>query len=252
MKITVITPSYNQGHFIEETILSVINQSYKNIEYIVCDGGSTDNTLEILKKYEDKLHWISEKDSGQSDAINKGIRMSTGDIICYINSDDYFLEGAFEAVIEAFNNYRKCNWVTGDCIIVNEKSIIIQQLVSTYKRILRLFPSKRMLSLANFIIQPSTFLKRSVIEEFGLIDQSLHLTMDYDYWMKIIQKYQPCIIKKPLSAFRIHGNSKGGAQYKKQFDEELMVMKRYDKSQVRYFFHYLHNMMIVLIYKIIK
>ena len=93
-KITVVTPSYNQGQFIEATIQSVIGQQYPNLEYIVCDGGSTDETVEILKKYTDKITWwCSEKDKGQSDAINKGMRKATGDIVCWINSDDVLLPG---------------------------------------------------------------------------------------------------------------------------------------------------------------
>ena len=102
MKISVITPSYNQAQFIERTILSVLNQNYPNLEYIIMDGGSTDNTVEILKKYSDKIIWKSEKDNGQSGAINKGLKMATGDIVTYLNSDDIYELGTFEKIAEFF------------------------------------------------------------------------------------------------------------------------------------------------------
>src|SRR5687768_13083798 len=102
-KISIITPSYNQGRFIEETILSVINQNYPNLEYIIIDGGSTDNTVEIIRKYEQHLaYWVSEKDGGQSEAINKGFKKATGDIVCWINSDDFFMPGALSKVADCF------------------------------------------------------------------------------------------------------------------------------------------------------
>ena len=105
-KITVVTPSYNQGQFIEATIKSVIGQQYPNLEYIVCDGGSTDETVEILKKYADKITWwCSEKDKGQSDAINKGMHRATGDIVCWINSDDVLLPGTLLTVAKFFHDH---------------------------------------------------------------------------------------------------------------------------------------------------
>lgn len=124
-KLTIITPSYNQGSFIEETILSVLNQGYPNLEYIIIDGGSTDNSVEIIKKYESKLsYWVSEKDKGQSHALNKGLAHATGEFIGWLNSDDVYVRGAFNKAISAFKCNPDCILVHGDRILLDAKSLV--------------------------------------------------------------------------------------------------------------------------------
>src|SRR5450759_2806690 len=114
MKISVITPSYNQGQFLEETILSVINQNYPNLEYFIIDGGSTDNSIEIIKKYEKHLtYWVSEKDNGQAHAINKGFKKATGDIVCWINSDDLLIQGAINTISNYFSRNPDVQFING-------------------------------------------------------------------------------------------------------------------------------------------
>ena len=167
-KITVITPSYNQGHFITETIDSVLSQNYPNLEYIVMDGGSTDDTVDILKSYGKKFTWVSKKDKGQTDAINKGIKKSTGDIICYLNSDDVFLPNTLNTVAEYFMQNPEAMWVTGDYFIIDADGNKIQSFVAEYKKWLRQNPSKQRLSIANYIIQPSTFWRKELTQEIGL------------------------------------------------------------------------------------
>ena len=125
-KITVVTPSYNQGQFIEATIQSVIGQQYPNLEYIVCDGGSTDETVEILKKYTDKITgWCSEKDQGQSDAINKGMRRATGDIVCWINSDDVLLPGTLHTVAKFYHDHPDTDFANGYTVEIDKEGKII-------------------------------------------------------------------------------------------------------------------------------
>lgn len=252
IKISIITPSFNQGQFIEQTIQSVLSQNYPNLEYIVMDGGSTDNTLSILKRHEGKLRWFSEKDKGQSDAINKGLKMAAGDIVTWLNSDDYYLPQTLQKVAEEFEKNKETQWVTGDYKIVDEKGKQIQSFIPRYKGLLRKHPTFNMLSFANFIIQPSTFWKRSIIEKVGYLNEKYHLCMDYDLWLRIMKKYQPTIIPSPLSSFRIHGASKGKLQYGIQFEEEVQVAKQYNKNIFITFLHKIHNVFINFIYQIIK
>lgn len=251
-KISVITPSFNQGHFIRETIDSVINQNYPNLEYIVMDGGSTDDTVKILKSYGKKLSWVSKKDKGQADAINKGIKKSSGEIVTYLNSDDVMLPGTLEFVGEHFAADESLMWLTGDYEIIDENGREIQPFISLYKRILRSFPTFKILSIANYIIQPSTFWRRSLMDEIGFFDKNLHFCMDYDFWMRAIRKYPLKVTGKKLSQFRIHSDSKGLNNYESQFNEEHRLVTEYTDSIFLHISHYVHSILIIIIYKIIK
>ncbi len=257
-KISVITPSYNQGQFIEETIKSVVEQNYPNLEYIIVDGASTDNSVSIIKKYAKKypkiIKWISEKDKGQSDAINKGLRMSTGEILCYLNSDDCFTKGALWEVAKFFKKNKEAKWVTGDYIVINEKGEEIHQFVRWYKKIFSFLPRKDIfIKILNFINQPSTFWKREIYEKIGDFSLDFKYNMDYDYWLRIFNiNYYLYTINKPLSKFRIHHLSKGGSNFKIQFLEDIEVLKRNTTNRFLIWLHKIHNLLIVFIYSLIK
>lgn len=251
-KISIITPSFNQGHFIKETIDSVLNQNYPNLEYIVMDGGSTDDTVKILKSYGNKIKWVSKKDKGQTDAINKGIKKTTSEIVAYLNSDDVMLPNTLDIVAKYFINNKEAMWLTGDYSIIDEKGKKIQSFVTSYKRFLRKYPNKTVLSIANFIIQPSTFWRRSLMDEIGFFDDALHYCMDFDYWMRTINHYPIHILQNHFSLFRIHGNSKGGALFEKQFKEEHDIVVEYVTNPVVRLLHKIHTMIIIIVYKLIK
>lgn len=213
------------------------------------DGGSTDNTFAILKKYEGKLKWFSEKDKGQSDAINKGLRMVTGDIIAWLNSDDYYLPGTLKKIIKIFEKNKETQWISGDYLIVDKNGKEIQSFIRFYKKILsRFFP----LSFANYINQPSTFWRKNFQQKVGYLNEDLRYCMDYDLWLRFMRQSAPYMVTSPLSAFRIHRASKGGSQYKKQFEEEIQVVKKYDNNSLLILLHRIHNQLINIIYRIVK
>jgi len=252
LKFSIIVPSYNQGDFISQTIDSILNQDYKNVEILVIDGGSTDSTIEVLKKYGENIFWLSEKDRGQTHAINKGLALAKGDIITFINSDDYYLDGTLENVARRFQSNKGKFWLTGDYIIVNERGERIQLLVGKYKSFFRKFISFNLLTVLNPINQPSTFFRRELIQKLQHFKEELHYTMDYEFYLRAIKIDRPIVISDKLSAFRIHENSKGGSQYKIQFKEEFDVAKQYQKNKFLIFLHLLHYKLINLVYRVLK
>lgn len=249
---SIIIPSFNQGQYIQKTIDSILEQNYSHFEILVMDGGSTDNTVKILESYGKKIYWVSEKDDGQTHAINKGLKLAKGNIIGYINSDDWYLPGCFDSVNQFFQKNADKHWVTGEYSIVNDQGKPIQKLVSLYKTMLRRFFTVNTIFIINFIAQPSTFWKRDVFEQIGYFDESLRYTMDYDYWLRIKPHFLLGIIDQPLSCFRIHCRSKGGSQYQKQFEEEWAVIQKYTRNSILLILHQLHNFVIVMCYKWMK
>jgi glycosyltransferase involved in cell wall biosynthesis len=251
-RISIITPSYNQAHFIAETIDSVLNQNYPNLEYWVIDGGSKDGTVKILKSYGKKIKWLSEKDHGQTDAINKGLQKVTGEIIAYLNSDDVYLPNTLHTVAEYFIKHPTAKWITGDYFIIDEKGRKIQSWVAEYKKMFRRNPSYSKLAIANYIIQPSTFWRREVVAEIGLFNDQLRYCMDFEYWMRIMKRYPLHVLPNHFSLFRIHQGSKGGSQYTKQFREEHEIVERYIDNPLIRGVHWIHAQLIVLAYQLLK
>lgn len=253
MKISVITPSLNQGKYIERTIQSVLNQEGNfELEYIVIDGGSTDNTLDTIKKYQDSLTWFSEKDRGQSDAINKGFNMASGDLLAWLNSDDTYEENALSEVAETYREYR-FKWCFGDCRNINEDDQEIRRLITRYKIIeSKRYSYKRLLS-KDFISQPAVFFTRDVYQKIGHLNISCQYSMDYDYWLRIGKKYDPHYINKFLANFRWHAGSKNSKTFKKAAYETYLTAKRHATPRDKYpiFRHYLHYKTLSIVYRVL-
>ena len=249
-KITIITPSLNQGKYIEETMLSVLSQGYPFLEYIIADGGSTDGTLAILEKYADKVRWFSKKDKGQAEAINRGIEMATGEIIAYLNSDDILFSNALLKIANAFITHPDLKWVTGHCMIIDENSHETRRLITLYKKFLLSINSFHLLLVTDYISQPATFWRRDLINEIGVFDEDLHYAMDYDYYLRIWQRHRPYIIREYLAGFRIHQNSKSTTfkNYEVYVREEKRIIKRYSKSRFWSLMHDAHRLLMTTIY----
>ena len=203
MLVTIVTPSYNQGHYIEATIQSVLAQDYPHIEYIVIDGASTDGTVKVLQAYSDRIKWISEPDAGQVDAVNKGLRMASGEIMAYLNSDDQYLPGTVSRVVDFFQTNPAAAFVHGDAVATDAKD-------HTYGLRVNVAPStfESLLRMGDSIVQPAAFWRKSLYEKVGEFDLSYNYAFDYEYWIRAAQYYDLHYIPYPLACERVHGEAK--------------------------------------------
>ena len=198
-KVSIITPSYNQAEFLEKTILSVLNQNYPNLEYIIIDGGSTDGSVEIIKKYEKYLtYWISEKDNGQAAAINKGFKMATGELVAWQNSDDIYLKGAFFRVIEEFKRRADVDIIFGNTYLIDENDCILKDM--------RFIPFNldHLIYYDWNLSTQGTFWKRELFNKIGYLE-NYRVCFDLDWFIrfgKSTQKFQ--FIRVFLGGYRIH------------------------------------------------
>jgi glycosyltransferase involved in cell wall biosynthesis len=204
-RLTVITPSYNQGAFIERTLRSVLDQGYPDLEYLVIDGGSTDESVEIIERYADRLAWwTSESDDGQTDALNKGLARATGDIVTYVNSDDYYLPGAFEVAVAALERTGS-RWVAGACRYVDQDD----RLQEVWRPKL---PGRRRQWWALDpwgVPQAATFWRRDVFEEFGLFREDMHYVFDTEYGLRLAYAgVLPALVEEELAVRVVHEEAK--------------------------------------------
>ena len=225
-RVSIVTPSYNQGQFIEETIRSVLLQGYPNLEYIIIDGGSTDGSVEMIRKYEPWLaYWVSEPDRGQSDAINKGWRWARGEILAWLNSDDVYRSGSIAMVVETFLTQPAVGCVYGHCDCINEEGLIIGKLGEwefNLRRLIRRCESP--------IPQPATFVSRSALDAVGMLDQDLHYAMDYDLWIRIGLRFPIVRVPQTLAAFRVHTRSKSVVDPLASRPDVIRTMRRLMKD----------------------
>ena len=247
-KISIITPSLNQGEYIEQTIQSVLDQEYPDLEYIIIDGGSTDSTLDILRKFSNRITWISEPDRGQSHAINKGLRMASGQVLAFLNSDDIYLPGTLLEVGRYYLQNPGSAWLTGKCRIIDQNGVEIRRVITHYKHFWLSIRSYRVLLIMDYISQPSTFFHRRVIEKVGYLDEDLEYAMDYDYWLRIGRQFRLDYLNSYLACFRIHPFSKAGSSANNQFDALYEIAKSHSSSKILVKLHAIHNYLIISVY----
>jgi len=204
--VSIITPSYNQAKYLEQTINSVLNQGHPHIEYIVVDGVSTDGSIEIIRKYEDKLtYWVSEKDKGQAEAINKGFARATGEIIAWLNSDDYYLPGAVSSAVNTFRENPDVVLAYGNMLAVNEHGKTFNAL--KYKQL-----TLEDLLCFQIIGQPAVFMRRSALQKTNGLDPAFHFMLDHHLWIRIAQQGRILHVDQTWSAARYHPEAKNRAQ----------------------------------------
>jgi hypothetical protein len=203
--VSIVTPSFNQAAYLEQTILSVLNQDYPRLEYIVVDGASTDGSLEIIRKYADKLSWwVSEKDDGQADAINKGFARAKGEVAAWLNSDDYYLPGAVRAAVKAFDENPDVVLAYGDMLAVNETGKPINRL--KYKQL-----TLEDLLCFQIIGQPAVFIRRSALADLRL-DPTYHFLLDHHLWIQLAWRGRILHVPQTWAAARYHAEAKNRAK----------------------------------------
>ncbi|MGC2656556.1 MAG: glycosyltransferase [Bryobacteraceae bacterium] len=205
-KVTIVTPSYNQGHFIRATIESVLSQDYPAVEYIVMDGGSTDETASVVKDYGSRLTFISKRDNGQSQAINEGFRKGRGEILAWINSDDLFLPGAISTAVRAFHANPNCGMVYGEGYIMDRDGNREGRFPHSQP-----FDLWRLVHLCDYILQQATFFDRAALNQVGYLDESLHYGMDWDIFIRIGMKFPVCYIPEYLGCIRVYNETKSSS-----------------------------------------
>lgn len=204
--ITIVTPSYNQSRYLEQTIRSVLDQDISSIEYFVIDGGSTDSSVEIIRKYEKQLAgWMSEKDQGQADAINKGFKRAGGEFVAWLNSDDVYQPGAIQKALEIFQRHPEVGIVYGDVLSIDAEGNVFN--LQTFKPY-----SVEDLMAFNIISQPAVFMRRSVLEQAGLLDLSYHLLLDHHLWLRMACLAPIVYVPRTLAAARYHTEAKNLAR----------------------------------------
>ncbi|HEX6243171.1 MAG TPA: glycosyltransferase family 2 protein [Polyangiales bacterium] len=230
VRISIVTPSFNQAQYLERTLESVLNQRGDfSLEYRVVDGGSSDGSVDILRRYGERLSWTSERDRGQVDAINKGLCAISGDIVGWVNSDDVLLPGALDAVARAFREHPEAEWLHGDCEIIDPDDRPVRKWVSLYKRLRAQRHSFANLLTENYVSQMTVFWRRSVHDQIGYLDPALHFAFDYDLWLRLARRGDPLYLPRKLACFRWYPASKSGSQFDRQFQEDFEVAAKYAK-----------------------
>lgn len=224
--ISVVTPCLNSAATLQQTLDSVRHQRYPGVEHIIVDAGSRDGTLDLLAATPG-IHYVSEPDRGLSDGLNKGIRMSHGDLVGWLNADDVYLPGALEAVGRAYQEHPDALWITGPCIIIGADGHEIRRGATAYKNFLLRRYSFSLYLTQNFISSPATFITRSGLEQVGLFDIVLRFSMDYDVWLRLARIADPIIANRPLAAFRMHEGSLSMSGFHDAFAEHAQVARQH-------------------------
>ncbi len=220
-RVSIVTPSFNQAAYLEATIRSVLSQDYPRLEYLIMDGGSTDGSVDIIRRHAPRLaYWESRRDAGQAAAINAGFARASGDILGWLNSDDTYEPGAIRAAVEALAAHPEADALYGDCAFVDPAG----SLLTVFRG--RPFDLAEYVATEGFIHQPTVFLRRRVLDRVGMLDASLHFCMDHDYWLRMAGRCRWLYLPESLARFRVHAGAKTQAQGMDFLAERLGCLDR--------------------------
>lgn len=233
MKLSIVIPTYNSEKFLGKTLSSIMEQSYKDYELIIVDGKSIDRTLEVIESFGSifagKFKLISEVDKGEPDAINKGMRLSTGDIVTYIDSDDIYESECFQRVNHYFKTHDNM-WAYGKCRVIDENGNETRKSVTRFKEIFQPRYCYSTLRMFDYIAQPSVFWRKEVLDTVGYFDINEKLVFDYDYWLRLGYKYKPGYINEYLSCWRSQSKSETAKALKQDIDDALRLSFMYSPN----------------------
>lgn len=218
-RITVVTPSFNQARYLERTIRSVLDQGYPNLEYIIVDGGSTDGSVDIIRRYADRLAWwVSEPDRGQTDAINKGLHRATGEWVAWQNSDDIYYPGVFHDLARAAKKYPKAGLIIGDMMLIDEQDRPLRDI--RYVK-----PSYgALLAEGMLLTNQAAFWRRKVHEEIGLMTENLHCAFDYEWFLRLTKHAEGAHVARIWGALRLHADAKTSLMAQRFSEENRQIL----------------------------
>lgn len=219
-RITVITPSFNHAAFLRQCIDSVLDQRYPNLQYLVIDGGSTDSTLDILRSYRERIVWKCERDRGQSDAVNKGLRAAEGEIVGWLNSDDYYLPDCLASVIACFDQHPGAAMVYGRALMVDREGDTLREYPTFELR-------RDDLRRKCYLCQPAVFIRRSVLQDAGLLNDALDICLDYEWWLRISDAHELAFCDHVLAASRHYETTKTSARRLRALVEAGYLQRKY-------------------------
>lgn len=216
-RVSLVTPSFNAAPYLRAAIESVLEQDYPNIDYLVMDGGSTDGTVELLREFEGKLRWVSEKDDGQADAIARGFEQTSGSILGWLNADDVLKPGAVRAAVEAFDAHPEAALIYGNADFIDAEGHSLGRC-----SVVEPYSLQRLIHYGDYIIQPAAFFSRRAYQAVGGLDRSLNWAMDWDLWIRLARRYQVMYLERDLASYRWLGSNKtaeGGLARLKEVEE---------------------------------
>ena len=244
-KISIIVPSFNKVKYISKTFQSIVDQKYPNLEVLIYDGGSTDGTTQVIikfcQKYPQVFKWVSKKDQGQVDAIVRGLKRAKGEILTFINADDFYKKNALEKVAKVFLESPDCLWITGLGDVIDQNDQVIASPITQYKNSLIKLNKFNFLLMVNYITQPATFISKKAYQKYGPFTGTKNYVMEYEFWLKLGKRQMPVIVPDYLASFRLTTDNISSTSFKKLLDLDNKIAQKYTKNGLLISLHKLHN-----------